>query len=263
MRNILKRFLFCLILLIQFTSYAQGEESICPVFALANDLSTANAEFKTSIKDPEIFNAWNLLSKESSALRTNIEELKLVSKNLDEINTVGGYLKWKGIQGTTTTIFNDFKRRIDFGGDIIKTSGKKLNILGRVGPKNETMGTMQLFNELKLKGVPENEMSGLFQPIPKEWASLSVMEQNTKYWNEINKIHIDNVILNKGDIRFIHDPRLAVNQWNIVADMPENAFKEKCIKEGLVKLKTYMKMEYDYLLSKGYILQETGLMIKP
>jgi hypothetical protein len=45
--------------------------------------------------------------------------------------------------------------------------------------------------------------------------------------------------------------------------MPENAFKEKCIKEGLVKIKTFMKMEHDYLLSKGYILQETGLMIKP
>ncbi|KAF2338997.1 nucleic acid/nucleotide deaminase domain-containing protein [Flavobacterium ginsenosidimutans] len=109
MKNILKRFLFCLILLVQFISYAQGEDNICPVLALANDLSTANAEFKTSIKDPEIFNAWNLLSKESPALRTNIEELKLVSKNLTEINKAGGYLKWKN------TFRNVIKLPLDTG----------------------------------------------------------------------------------------------------------------------------------------------------
>jgi hypothetical protein len=33
---------------------------------------------------------------------------------------------------------------------------------------------------------------------------------------------------------------------------------------GLTKIKTFMKMEYDYLLSKGYVLDNTsGLMIKP
>ena len=40
------------------------------------------------------------------------------------------------------------------------------------------------------------------------------------------------------------------------------AFKNKCIAEGITKLKTFMKMEYDYLISKGYTLNENGLMIK-
>jgi hypothetical protein len=30
-----------------------------------------------------------------------------------------------------------------------------------------------------------------------------------------------------------------------------------------MKIKTFMKMEYDYLTSKGYVLNEDGLMIKP
>jgi len=45
--------------------------------------------------------------------------------------------------------------------------------------------------------------------------------------------------------------------------MLNGPFKTKCMNEGLVKIKTFMKMEYDYLLSKGYLLQENGLMIKP
>jgi hypothetical protein len=236
---------------------AQNTE--CPVLTYANDLTASTAEFKTLMKEPSNFKAWHILNKESPNLRINIEEIKLVSKNVDEINNAGGYLKWKSLQ---EIVFNDFRKPIDFGGEIVKIPGKKLNILGRVGPKNGTMGTQQLFNELKLKGIPETEMSGLFRNIPEEWQSLSVIEQNTKYWKEINKVHVDDIIANSGDIRFIHDPRLPVNQWNYVADMPENAFKQKCINEGLVKIKTFMKMEYDYLLSKGYILQETGLMIK-
>ncbi len=95
-----------------------------------------------------------------------------------------------------------------------------------------------------------------------EWNILSVIDMNTKYWNEINKIHIDNVISSGGGIRFIHDPCLVDSHWNYVFDMLDSPFKQKCISEGVTKVKTYMKMEYDYLLSKGYILQENGLMIK-
>lgn len=38
---------------------------------------------------------------------------------------------------------------------------------------------------------------------------------------------------------------------------------QKCIDEGITKLKTFMRQEYEYLLDKGYVLQENGLMIKP
>ena len=161
------------------------------------------------------------------------------------------------------SVFNNFSKAIDFGGNILKTPGKKLNILGRANPPNGTIGTKKLYDELIAKGVPESELTGLFTRMPSEWNSMSVIDMNTKYWNEINKIHIDDIIANGGDIRFIQDPRLPQNQWNYVADIIDPVFKQKCINEGLVKIKTYTKMEYDYLVSKGYVLQENGLMIIP
>ncbi|MBS7253176.1 hypothetical protein [Flavobacterium branchiicola] len=261
MKNIIKRFFLYLLLLSSIIVNA-GPGDPCPLATLVNDLSTSSAEFKILIKEHNSFDAWLILNNEAPILRTNIDELKLVSKNLDEVKNAGGYLKWKSLKGVAI-VYNNFGKPIDFGGDILKTAGMKLNILGRVGPTNNTIGTLQLFNELKLKGVPENEMSGLFQNIPKEWNELPVMEQNTKYWKEINKVYIDNIIASNGDIRFIHDPRLPVNISNLVSDIKNSKFREKCEKEGLVKIRTFMNMEYEYLLSKGYILQETGLMIKP
>lgn len=41
-----------------------------------------------------------VLNTESPTIRTNIEELKLVSNNLDNITNAGGYLKWKPQNGT-------------------------------------------------------------------------------------------------------------------------------------------------------------------
>jgi len=76
---------------------AQNTE--CPVFTFANDLATSNTEFKTLINEPNNFKAWDILNKENPALRTNTEELTLVSKNLEAIKSAKGYLKWKALQG--------------------------------------------------------------------------------------------------------------------------------------------------------------------
>lgn len=62
---------------------------------LINDLSTSGTEVKPLIKSSEIFKDWNLLNKRT-ALTTNIKELKLVSKNLDEITKVE-YTAWKKV----------------------------------------------------------------------------------------------------------------------------------------------------------------------
>lgn len=160
-------------------------------------------------------------------------------------------------------VYNIFSKKIAFGTDIAKAPGKTYNILGRAYPKDGTIGTKKLYDELIAQGVPESELTGLFQRIPPEWMKLSVHETNARYWNEINKIHIDRIMTNGGDIRFIHDPRLPDNQWNYVVDMLDgDPFKSKCISEGVTRVKAFMKMEYDYLVSKGYILQENGLMIK-
>ncbi|MCB6089433.1 fibronectin type III domain-containing protein [Flavobacterium psychrophilum] len=159
-------------------------------------------------------------------------------------------------------IFNNFSKTIDFGGDIIKNLDKKLNILGRVNPKNGTIGTRKIYDELIAKGINADDITGLFTQIPDGWNRMKVVDMNKKYWDEINQVHIDNIIANGGDIRFIHDPRLVENQFNIVAEMPNTDFRKKCIEEGLIKIPTFMKWEYEYLLKKGYLLQENGLMIK-
>ena len=165
------------------------------------------------------------------------------------------------------TVYSNFTKPIEFGGDIVKTEGKMLNILGRVGGE-ESIGSLNLYNQLIKKGLAKDEITVLLKPMPEAWKDLSIIDQNTKYWQLINKQHIDDIIANGGDIRFISDPRLSKNSWNIVSDLPTKtaeqlAFKNKAISEGLTKIKTFTKMEYDYLVKEEYVLQESGLMIKP
>lgn len=103
MKNIIKR-LFLYLLLLSSLIVNAGPRDPCPLATLVNDLSTSSAEFKDLIKEPNSFNAWLVLNKEAPALRTNLEELKLVSQNLDQINNAGGYLKWKALNGEKTWI---------------------------------------------------------------------------------------------------------------------------------------------------------------
>ncbi|RKF03588.1 hypothetical protein C8N26_1978 [Tenacibaculum lutimaris] len=225
-------------------------------------------------ENPETITSWWVFDTVGEdALRTNLEELSFVTTHLktknktaevivDEIKNAGGYVNWKNLVKKGAKVFKTFSKPIEFGGDIVKNAGKKLNIIGRVNPSG-SMGTKRLFNALKRQGIEESEMTGLFKPMPTEWVDMKVIDMNTKYWKEINAPHIDDVIANGGDIRFIHDPRLVRNQYNLVNDMSDkNPFKAKCIKEGLTKIKTFMSMEYDYLVSKGYTLLDNGLMVK-
>ena len=94
--NRIKKFIIPLLIFI-FSSLASYAQNDCIVAFLANDLSSSAAEFKTIVKQPEGFQAWQLLYKESKTLRTNIEELVQVSKNLEGIKNAGGYMKWKGL----------------------------------------------------------------------------------------------------------------------------------------------------------------------
>jgi hypothetical protein len=97
--NRIKKFIIPLLIFV-FSSLASYAQNDCIVALLANDLSSSTAEFKTTVKQSEGFMAWQLLNKEKPTLRTNIEELNQVSKNLEAIKSVGGYMKWKALQGT-------------------------------------------------------------------------------------------------------------------------------------------------------------------
>ncbi|CAA9203453.1 hypothetical protein FLACOL7796_04746 [Flavobacterium collinsii] len=90
--------------------YPNSIDPECSIITFANDMSTASSEFKALIQNRDIFKACNLLNKKSPALRADINELKLVSKNLDEISKAGGYLKWKVLKEGEISI----KKSIDY-----------------------------------------------------------------------------------------------------------------------------------------------------
>ena len=71
----------------------------CQLNLLAGDLSKNNKEFKEIVNDASGFNAWQILEVEATALRTNVDELTLVSKNLEAIKSAKGYLNWKAVKG--------------------------------------------------------------------------------------------------------------------------------------------------------------------
>ena len=111
---------------------------------------------------------------------------------------------------------------IEFGGDVIKREGIDLYILGRVSQKDVTTATTTLFAFKKGVNV-------LTTPI----GNMSV----DVYWTTVNKPFIDKAIQSGADMRFIHNPTDALHS------------------------DTWLKKEYDYLISLGYELQNNGMMI--
>lgn len=97
-----------------------------------NDLYSSKElrEYTSKVEDPDkVFDAWQVLNNESkaTALRTNIEELTLVSKNLEAIKSAKGYLNWKALQGAGKTITRTLDAASDFKIiDRVKTLRQKL-----------------------------------------------------------------------------------------------------------------------------------------
>lgn len=134
MKNIIKR-LFLYLLLLSSLIVNAGPGDPCPLATLVNDLSTSSAEFKVLIKEANGFNAWLVLNNEAPNLRANIDALTLVSKNLEDINKVGGYLKWKSLNGTEkidnlikNTSFNAIYEPLKNGSHIRKYENYNISI---------------------------------------------------------------------------------------------------------------------------------------
>ncbi|MBF7089946.1 hypothetical protein IUY40_00075 [Flavobacterium sp. ALJ2] len=63
-----------------------------------DDIYTSKELVAFAENDPQkAFDSWKLLYNKKTGLTKNVEDLNLVSKNIDEINKAGGYLKWKGL----------------------------------------------------------------------------------------------------------------------------------------------------------------------
>lgn len=110
MKKLLKIILLLLVFLI-----SSSFNSKCWFTSLQDDLKAGSTEFKSFIKNnEESFVSYEILYNQAPALKTNVEELKLVSKNLDEINKTGGYLKWKALKGGGASITKFDKKFIDY-----------------------------------------------------------------------------------------------------------------------------------------------------
>jgi hypothetical protein len=151
--------------------YPNSNTAECPIVALANDISISGTEFKVLIKNPDVFKAWHLLNTESPAIRTNIEELKLVSKNLDEINKAGGYLKWKSLQeverlvqsltGALKTTYDDIIR---YGGSAIENNGV-LKLLSKNGDEAAQISNGKIFPTKYFDDVAHSGATPIGQPV--------------------------------------------------------------------------------------------------
>lgn len=94
MKNRIKFYLTLWIVLFTFFNVNAQCETILGFFK--DDMYTSKELVAFAEKDPQkAFDSWKLLYNEKAGLTKNIEDLSLVSKNLDEIKNAGGYLKWK------------------------------------------------------------------------------------------------------------------------------------------------------------------------
>lgn len=98
MKNKIKLFLTLWVIFFTFLNVNAQCETIMKFFK--DDIYTSKDLVGFAEKDPQkAFDSWKLLYNEKTGLTKNIENLNLVSKNLDEIKSAGGYLKWKNVKG--------------------------------------------------------------------------------------------------------------------------------------------------------------------
>ncbi|WP_427874508.1 hypothetical protein [Flavobacterium sp. MMS24-S5] len=84
------------IVILFFVLHSCFSYSQCLKF-LMEDLAINGKEFKALVNENSGFKAWQVLAEHAPSLRTDLNELNLVSKNLEAIEKAGGYTKWKGL----------------------------------------------------------------------------------------------------------------------------------------------------------------------
>jgi hypothetical protein len=147
---------------------------------------------------------------------------------------------------------------VEFGGKIIKRRDFPLFILGKARVGTGTLAVKKAADEQQFSNILVLET-----PFPEDeaWKNNAYEEQTKRYWEETNKPFIDAAIAANADMRWINDPRLDKNKY---AEKPQGAqFSTSNNSKYLSKVLSYTHFEYQYLLSKGYVLDSaTGLMRK-
>lgn len=119
-------FTFWILILAFINANAQQCETIIKFFK--DDLYSSTELIAFAEKDPQkAFDSWKVLYNDKTGLTKNIEDLNLVSKNLDEINKAGGYLKWKSLQELVQRLTAPLKSTYDdilrSGGSVVENNG--------------------------------------------------------------------------------------------------------------------------------------------
>lgn len=146
----------------------------------------------------------------------------------------------------------------EFGGKIIKKRDVSLCILGKVNSALNTLSVKKAADEQQISGVLVLET-----PFPEDdaWQNNTYEAQTKQYWEDTNKSFINDAISQNAEIRWIVDPRLDKYKY---AQKPEGAKFDQPNGDKLIsKVLSYTHFEYQYLLTKGYKLDNTtGLMKK-
>ena len=126
MKNTFKLYLTLWIMLFTFLNVNAQCETIMKFFK--DDMYTSKELVAFAEKDPQkAFNSWKILYNEKAGLTRSVEELNLVSKNLDNITNAGGYLKWKALQNSvqrlTVALKSTYDDIIRSGGSVVENNG--------------------------------------------------------------------------------------------------------------------------------------------
>jgi len=203
-----------------------------------------------------------LIRKNANYLQALVDHVQIAKASLiklkSEFDAVVNKQKWIDdlllFGGSKLNVSN-----VALGSDIIRRHGKDLGILGRVNPAGSP-GTLQVGLAASQNNIPVKILTTAPNP---NYANLHPLDQIQKYWDEINKPFIDDLIAKGDDIRLIHDPDLITNQWNLVSEMADGPFKTACINANLTQVRPYLWFENEYLKSLGYNLDRiTGLLKK-
>lgn len=77
-------------------------------FGFTSQQTGLSRENKKFFKNPELVEAWSVIKNSGdddlAKLATDLDELDLVSKNLDEIEAAGGYKAWKSSRAITLMV---------------------------------------------------------------------------------------------------------------------------------------------------------------
>jgi len=115
MKNKLKLYLTLWVVLFTFLNVNAQCETIMKFFK--DDVYTSKELVAFAEKNPQkAFDSWKVLYHEKNSLTKNLEELTLVSKNLEAIKSANGYLNWKALQGAGNLLDNALIAQMRAGG---------------------------------------------------------------------------------------------------------------------------------------------------